>query len=216
MPAFSHFFLKRFSARSKFSSSWIMTSDKIYFPPSWRISSPACVQTDKLRPRREIGQAKPPLSGLTANSCQRLPRRCGGGGPATLATLCSGGAANYAPTLRSVARLLVAKWVLAPRTSSAFPPSHSRISGSRWRLRAIVVVLLACVARAWLSAAERRRELLRRESSSRIHSALRAGAAARWTTAARAVTTLSREARGARSEPHFATRRRATERSEGA
>jgi hypothetical protein len=28
--------LKRLSARSKFSSSWIMTSDKFYFPPSWR------------------------------------------------------------------------------------------------------------------------------------------------------------------------------------
>jgi hypothetical protein len=37
MPAFSHFFLKRLSARSKFSSSWIMTSDKFYFPPSWRL-----------------------------------------------------------------------------------------------------------------------------------------------------------------------------------
>src|SRR5688572_8255595 len=33
MPAFSHFFLKRFSARSKFSSSWMITSDKSYFPP---------------------------------------------------------------------------------------------------------------------------------------------------------------------------------------
>ena len=37
MPAFSHFFLKRLSARSKFSSSWIMTSDKFYFPPWWRL-----------------------------------------------------------------------------------------------------------------------------------------------------------------------------------
>ena len=32
MPAFSHFFLKRLSARSKFSSSWMMTSDN-WFPP---------------------------------------------------------------------------------------------------------------------------------------------------------------------------------------
>src|SRR5690242_1539101 len=29
MPAFSHFFLKRLRARSKFSSSWMMTSDKL-------------------------------------------------------------------------------------------------------------------------------------------------------------------------------------------
>jgi hypothetical protein len=32
MPAFSHFFLKRLSARSKFSSSWMMTSDKLVSP----------------------------------------------------------------------------------------------------------------------------------------------------------------------------------------
>src|SRR4051812_1940886 len=57
MPAFSHFFLKRLSARSKFSSSWIMTSDKFYFPPSWRLAAPACVQIAKPSGRRGMGQA---------------------------------------------------------------------------------------------------------------------------------------------------------------
>ncbi len=133
MPAFSHFFLKRFSARSKFSSSWIMTSDKIYFPPSWRIASPACVQTDKVMPRRGIGQAKPPrlALGLQLSATTSPVRRRRS---PSLATLCSGGAANYAPSLRSVARLLVAKWVLATRTSSAFPPGSVADIGSRWRL----------------------------------------------------------------------------------
>jgi hypothetical protein len=58
MPAFSHFFLKRLSARSKFSSSWIMTSDKFYFPPSWRLCA-GLGQTDKLRRHKGMGQAKP-------------------------------------------------------------------------------------------------------------------------------------------------------------
>ena len=58
MPAFSHFFLKRLSARSKFSSSWIMTSDKFYFPPSWRLCA-GMGQTVKPRRRRGLGQAKP-------------------------------------------------------------------------------------------------------------------------------------------------------------
>jgi hypothetical protein len=58
MPAFSHFFLKRLSARSKFSSSWIMTSDKFYFPPSWRLCA-GLGQTDKLRRDKGMGQAKP-------------------------------------------------------------------------------------------------------------------------------------------------------------
>jgi hypothetical protein len=60
MPAFSHFFLKRLSARSKFSSSWIMTSDKFYFPPSRRHASPAWVQTAKLSRLRRMGQANRP------------------------------------------------------------------------------------------------------------------------------------------------------------
>src|SRR4051812_26914436 len=63
MPAFSHFFLKRLSARSKFSSSWIMTSDKFYFPPSWRLAAPACVQIAKPSGRRRMGQANRPLCG---------------------------------------------------------------------------------------------------------------------------------------------------------
>jgi hypothetical protein len=63
MPAFSHFFLKRLSARSKFSSSWIMTSDKFYFPPSWRLAAPACVQTAKPSGHRGMGQANLPCSG---------------------------------------------------------------------------------------------------------------------------------------------------------
>jgi hypothetical protein len=60
MPAFSHFFLKRLSARSKFSSSWIMTSDKFYFPPSRQHASPAWVQTAKLSRPRRMGQANRP------------------------------------------------------------------------------------------------------------------------------------------------------------
>ena len=50
----------------------------------------------------------------------------------------------------------------------------------------------------------------------RNDTALRAGAAARRHFEARAFTRLSREARAPRSEPDSATRRRATERSEGA
>src|SRR6476660_5176135 len=38
MPAFSHFFLKRLSARSKFSSSWMITSDMLLDSP---LSRPA-------------------------------------------------------------------------------------------------------------------------------------------------------------------------------
>src|SRR6266576_262526 len=105
MPAFSHFFLKRLSARSKFSSSWIMTSDKFYFPPSWRLCA-GMGQTVKPRRRRGMGQAKPPLRlawfppCLTADLC-----RCVGGGPLPPHTR-SGGAPHYAPSLRSVAGLL--------------------------------------------------------------------------------------------------------------
>ncbi len=67
MPAFSHFFLKRLSARSKFSSSWIMTSDKFYFPPSWRLCA-GLRQTVKLRRGNWLGQAKPSLCfGLVAS-----------------------------------------------------------------------------------------------------------------------------------------------------
>jgi len=104
MPAFSHFFLKRLSARSKFSSSWIMTSDKFYFPPSWRLCA-GVGQTVKPRRRRGMGQAKPLSSWLgravrTADRC-----RCVGGGPLRPHTR-SGGAPNNAPSLRSVAGLL--------------------------------------------------------------------------------------------------------------
>ena len=66
MPAFSHFFLKRLSARSKFSSSWIMTSDKFYFPPSWRLAAPACVQTAKPSRDNGMGQANHPLHARSA------------------------------------------------------------------------------------------------------------------------------------------------------
>ena len=86
MPAFSHFFLKRLSARSKFSSSWIMTSDKIYFPPSWRLGSPACVQTSKLRRREVVGQANTARSShwrcRTPSSSESSPVRRRGCSPA--------------------------------------------------------------------------------------------------------------------------------------
>ena len=76
MPAFSHFFLKRLSARSKFSSSWIMTSDKFYFPPSWRLCA-GMGQTVKPRRRRGMGQAKNLhfLVGLPRPECESLPVR---------------------------------------------------------------------------------------------------------------------------------------------
>jgi len=88
MPAFSHFFLKRLSARSKFSSSWIMTSDKFYFPPSWRLCA-GMGQTAKLRRRRRLGQAKTslfPRLGLANPGAGSLPvRRRRSSSAATLA-----------------------------------------------------------------------------------------------------------------------------------
>src|SRR5579864_3997372 len=48
MPAFSHFFLKRLRARSKFSSSWMMTSDKRSSPIWWRCASVKSTKCDKL------------------------------------------------------------------------------------------------------------------------------------------------------------------------
>src|SRR5439155_6394966 len=121
MPAFSHFFLKRFSARSKFSSSWIMTSDKICFPPSWRRWSPACVQTVKLRRRERMGQAKPLLFGLVTH--RRVTReelhlrRCVGGGSSSGALACCSPCGFAAPR-----RLAAA---LAPAAPSEDPPPTS-------------------------------------------------------------------------------------------
>lgn len=57
MPAFSHFFLNRFSARSKFSSSWMMTSDKICFPLFGEYVA-GSDQDSKVRPRRGLGQQR--------------------------------------------------------------------------------------------------------------------------------------------------------------
>jgi hypothetical protein len=87
MPAFSHFFLKRLSARSKFSSSWIMTSDKFYFPPSWRLCA-GLGQTVKLRRHNGMGQAKPSHSfGACASLLPLRHRRCVGGCPLRLRAL---------------------------------------------------------------------------------------------------------------------------------
>src|SRR5450756_482377 len=107
MPAFSHFFLKRLSARSKFSSSWIMISDKFYFPPSWRLCA-GVGQTVKVRRGKGMGQAKPPLSLWLILGLQNAGRRryVGGGPLRRYARLV--GAPNYAPSLRSVAGLLLA------------------------------------------------------------------------------------------------------------
>jgi hypothetical protein len=109
MPAFSHFFLKRLSARSKFSSSWIMTSDKFYFPPSWRLAAPACVQTAKASRDNGLGQANLGLDALARHleltafdifaGASEGARSFGDNGR-------SGGAAKYAHSLRSFARLL--------------------------------------------------------------------------------------------------------------
>src|SRR6266853_2981724 len=104
MPAFSHFFLKRLSARSKFSSSWIMTSDKFYFPPSWRLCA-GMGQTVKPRRRRGMGQAKPLVHYESVSPFELHHCRCVGGGPLRPHTR-SGGAPHYAPSLRSVAGLL--------------------------------------------------------------------------------------------------------------
>ena len=88
MPAFSHFFLKRLSARSKFSSSWIMTSDKFYFPPSWRLCA-GMGQTDKLRRHNGMGQAKPSHSFAASASLSPATthRRYVGGCPLRLRAL---------------------------------------------------------------------------------------------------------------------------------
>ena len=124
MPAFSHFFLKRLSARSKFSSSWIMTSDKFYFPPSWRL-------------RRRLLDRPINLSGATIWVKQiaalfsrvpqlRLPVRTSSPvrrrGWVLRLDARSRGAANYARSLCSLARLL---WSLTLKLASDPPPPPS-------------------------------------------------------------------------------------------
>ena len=197
MPAFSHFFLKRLSARSKFSSSWIMTSDKFYFPPSWRLCA-GMGQTVKPRRRTGLGQAKPPLRLasstplLTADHCRYV-----GGGPLRPHTR-SGGAPHYAPSLRSVAGLLgrsldaacedllrLPIWMctncesrVAPHVATQFcltPLRRPRIAGR---------ATLGRPATKWGSALAGRAALTRRGASRRCGERV-----------ARAVTILYREAR---------------------
>jgi hypothetical protein len=107
MPAFSHFFLKRLSARSKFSSSWIMTSDKFYFPPSWRLAAPAYVQIAKASPGNGMGQGNRllALGGLRVAASLGFCR-CVGGGAVLRRRRPLVGAPNYARSLCSLAGLL--------------------------------------------------------------------------------------------------------------
>src|SRR5439155_22800931 len=93
--------------------------------------SPACVQTLKLRRRKRMGQAKPPHVALASIAAELwllafLPvrrRRCSPSSARCAGTrLRSGGAPNSAPSLCSVAGLLVAKWVPPTSTPSDFPP----------------------------------------------------------------------------------------------
>jgi hypothetical protein len=93
MPAFSHFFLKRLSARSKFSSSWIITSDKICFPPRWRFRRRLWIDS-KVRRHTRLRQV----------SLERF-RRCVGGGPV------SGGLA-YGAAVRGKRKLQTQNYLL--------------------------------------------------------------------------------------------------------
>src|SRR6266699_2560245 len=141
MPAFSHFFLKRLSARSKFSSSWIMTSDKFYFPPLWRLCA-GMGQTVKPRRRRGMGQAKPLLrsASVLIQNCRIIS--------GTSEEVLFGRTLALAEPLTALLRSaqsrvsLVARLTRPARTSSDFPLGSPHDDGPLWRLAHVGLVLL--------------------------------------------------------------------------
>jgi len=206
MPAFSHFFLKRLSARSKFSSSWIMTSDKFYFPPSWRLCA-GVGQIVKLRRGKGMGQANLSLSlcfGGDSLSLRPVVHRRYVGGVLFGSRLSLVAPPTFNMQLSRFAwqghtDLSVARGLSPTRTPSDFPLRPSRKRGRTWRLaRTRVDLLDALCPRPRIAGRATLGCPAAKGGSARARTG---GADAPWRFAppgqrgARAVTSLCREAR---------------------